>query len=44
MDLLQLGSLLVSGVVLVGLLRVHRYVVREHVIENLDLEEPDEEA
>lgn len=39
MDLLQLGSLLGSIALLVGLVRAHRYVVREYVLENLDIEE-----
>lgn len=42
MDLLQLGSLLGSIVLLVGLVRAHRYIVREYVVENVTPPEEEE--
>jgi len=41
MDLLQFSSVLGSIVLIVGLLRAHRYVVREFVVPNM---EPSERA
>ena len=43
MDIVQLGSLVGGFVVLVGLLRVHRYVVRTHVIPSIEDEDATEE-
>lgn len=42
MDLLQLGSLLGSVVLLIGLVRAHRFIVREYVVENVTPEEDEE--